>query len=539
MFHFSDYDKANCLNDYFASISHIDERQASVPNLPNYTTANLSNIVLQESEIRDVIKILDTNKAVGEDLISHKVLKNVCQTICLPLCLLFNKSLSVCVFPKIWKSAIVMPLFKKGNTNLCSNYRPISLLSCVGKLMERVVYKHMYNHLINNNLIYEKQSGFLKGHSTVFQLLDIYHQIAQSLDTKCYTCIVFCDISKAFDRVWHKGLLCKLEKNGINGNLLKWIESYLVNRTQKVFVGSSVSQSQQVKAGVPQGSVLGPLFFLVYVNDIIENLLCITRLFADDTSLACTTSSIPDLEGIINHDLALINDWSKKWLVDFNPNKTEALFFSLKPNVIKPNLVFDHITVNQVNHHKHLGLTFSSNGKWHDHIQNITKSASKLVGLMRKLKYTLNRQSLNQIYISFVRPILEYASIVWDGCTKLEQETLEKVQNEAARVVTGLTLSVSLQNLYREVNWLSLAERRKYQKLLCMFRVNKDNVPNYIFLLILQYMKSINTYIIYIQNYYTCYRKFAIFFFMFYHTSMIIYVTNYRQNKNKFIITLR
>ena len=128
---------------------------------------------------------------------------------------------------------MVMPLFKKGDANTPSNYRPISLLSCLGKLMERVVYKHLYNHFVSHNLIYCKQSGFLRGHSTVFQLIDIFDQIARSLDDKTVTCMVFCDISKAFDRVWHQGLLFKLKENGISGNLLKWIESYLSNQLKK------------------------------------------------------------------------------------------------------------------------------------------------------------------------------------------------------------------------------------------------------------------------------------------------------------------
>ena len=147
-----------------------------------------------------------------------------------------------------------MPLFKKGESHLASNYRPISLLSCVAKLMERVLYKHFYNHLITNDLIYAKQSGFLTGHSTVYQLIDIYHQIALSLDNKSNTstCIVFCDISKAFDRVWHKGLLFKLKHNGFEGNVLKWIESYLTNRKQRVFVGSSYSKSQIINQVFPK-----------------------------------------------------------------------------------------------------------------------------------------------------------------------------------------------------------------------------------------------------------------------------------------------
>ena len=373
-----------------------------------------------------------------------------------------------------------MPLYKKGASDLPSNYRPISLLSCIGKLMERLVYKHIYNHLIVNNLIYKNQSGFLSGHSTVYQLIDIFHQICQSIDSKMYTCMIFCDISKAFDRVWHQGLLFKLKQSGIDGALLNWIENYLVNRTQKVFIGSSMSTLKQTTAGVPQGSVLGPLFFLVYVNDIVENLLSIIRLFADDTSLAFTSSSLADLEGILNHDLRIISSWARRWLVDFNPSKTVAMLFTLEKNVNFPILLFNNVPVNFVDHHKHLGVTLSHDTKWHEHINSILSSAARILGMMRKLKYSISRKNLNQIYISFLRPVLEYSAVVWDGCTLYEKESLENIQHEAARIVTGLTRSVSIEKLYSEIGWLSLSERRKYQKLIITFKSKLGMLPSYL-----------------------------------------------------------
>ncbi|MEW8546519.1 MAG: reverse transcriptase family protein, partial [Candidatus Thiodiazotropha sp.] len=239
IYSFTDLEKANTLNEYFESISNINEGNTELPNLVLKTANTLDSIYIEESEIKDVIRILEVNKACGQDLVSHTMLKMTCDTVVKPLHILINRSLSECTFPTLWKKAIVMPLFKKGSPDTPSNYRPISLISTVGKLMERVVYKHLYNFFHSNNLIYKLQSGFLPGHSTVFQLIDIYNQICQSFDSKQYTCMVFCDISKAFDRVWHKGLLFKLEQNGIKGGLLKWISHYLSGRSQRVFVGSS------------------------------------------------------------------------------------------------------------------------------------------------------------------------------------------------------------------------------------------------------------------------------------------------------------
>jgi len=217
--------------------------------------------------------------------------------------------------------------------------------------------------------------------------------------------MVFCDISKAFDRVWHKGLLFKLQANGINGNLLAWLSSYLRNRMQRVVLHSSESSLRYINAGVPQGSVLGPLLFLIYVNDIADSLLSLTRLYADDSSLYYSASTVEDIEGIINHDLNIISDWSKQWLVKFNPNKTELLYFSLRNRNAIPKLYFEGTLINLVEDHMHLGVTLSSNGQRKTHIENILLSASKVIGIMRKLKFTLNRRCLNQIYTQFQKKV--------------------------------------------------------------------------------------------------------------------------------------
>ena len=195
--------------------------------------------------------------------------------------------------------------------------------------------------------------------------------------------------------------------------------------------------------------------------------------------MACCATSITDTEGILNHDLLMLSAWAKQWLVSFNPSKTVAMLFTNKA-VPFPRLVFDNVELEFVNSHKHLGLTLSSNAKWKDHILNITKSASKVLGMMRALKFRLNRVSLNQMYTSFLRPLLEYASVVWDNCTQTEQDLLDKIQNEAARITTGVTRSISLFNLYKEIGWLKLSDRRKYQKLILTFKIIHDLTPNYL-----------------------------------------------------------
>ena len=193
-----------------------------------------------------------------------------------------------------------------------------------------------------------------------------------------------------------------------------------------------------------------------------------------------SAAHIADIAGIINHDLQLLTNWAKQWLVTFNPLKTEAVLFTLKKLDFLPQLVFDNIPISFVDSHKHLGVTLSSNGQWHSHVENIVNSASKILALMRKLKYSISRNALNQMYMSYLLPVVEYASVVWDGCSERDSQTLQKIQNEAARLVTGLTRSVSLESLYKECGWLTLSQRRKQHKLSFMYNVNAGLVPSYI-----------------------------------------------------------
>ena len=332
--------------------------------------------------------------------------------------------------------------------------------------------------MIDNNLIYKYQAGFLPNNSTVYQLLEIYHNICINMEEKKNTCMVFCDISKAFDRVWHRGLLLKLEAYGIKGPLLQLICNYLSDRQQAVFVNNSLSNFQAVNAGVPQGSVLGPFLFLLYINDIAENLISLSRLFADDTSMSASSHNNDELKETLNQDLSKLIEWSKKWKVKFNPDKTELV--CIGKNMENFNLRFGDSVILPVDSHKHLGVTFTSSAKWSQHIDNLCKTALKEINGLRKLKYLLSRSALNRIYCTFILPLLEYACEVWGGCSKTDEEKLEKVQLEAARIVTGMPLFASRESLYFETGWETLKDRQNRRKLNLFHKIYNHDVPTYL-----------------------------------------------------------
>ena len=227
-----------------------------------------------------------------------------------------------------------------------------------------------------------------------------------------------------------------------------------------------------------QGSVLGPLMFLIFMNDIADNLLSISRLFADDTSMSASSQNNDDIKAKLDTDLETVNHWARKWKVNFNPSKTEVIFIGNCPEGFQIN--FNNTLIKPSSTHKHLGITFSSNVKWSDHIDNICKSALKEINVVKKLKYTLSRSALNKIYNTFILPLLEYACEVWDGCSKGDEEKLEKVHLEAARVVTGLPIFASRDSLYFETGWETLKERRSRRKLSVFYKIFNNTAPDFL-----------------------------------------------------------
>ena len=325
------------------------------------------------------------------------------------------------------------------------------------------------------------QSGFIPKDSTINQLTFLYDKFCQALDDGKEVRVVFCDISKAFDRVWHAGLLCKLEAVGVSGNLLLWFRSYLSNRRQRVVLPGVHSNWNYIKAGVPQGSILGPLLFLLYINDIVNDIGSHIRLFADDTSLYIVVENPDEAAELLNADLDKITTWAEQWLVTFNPPKTESMLISRKiVKPLHPPIFMSNQQISEVQFHKHLGIFLSNDCTWHKHIEYIKGKAWKRINVMRRLKFQLDRKSLEKIYLSFIRPILEYGNEIWANCTQYEKDELEQIQLEAARIATGATKLISINNLYSEIGWETLDERRNKQKLLMFYKLYYSLSPPYL-----------------------------------------------------------
>jgi hypothetical protein len=494
--YYTNKDKADAFNNYFISQSttsdenDIEIDQALIDNRP---TSVLRTIFLDSNDVANAIRSLKSNKAVGPDLIHNCILKASINYITEPLTRFFNKCLSESKFPDPWKLAHVTPLFKKGQRELCSNYRPISLLSCVGKLFESCVHKHLFSFLSENNILSSSQSGFIPGDSTVNQLLTIYDNLCSAFDNGLTTQAVFLDITKAFDRVWHRGLLFKLESVGIIGPMLDWCRDYLSNRKQAVVIRGEKSEFKSILSGVPQGSVLGPLLFLIYINDIVENIESDIKLFADDTSLSLAHDNQATQADILNHDLNTIVEWSQKWRVDFNHTKTEVVDFTQGSRQCE-HLTFDNTDLESIDKHKHLGIVFQSNFKWDTHIQSIASKVTMLISCLSSYKYRLGRKTLETLYKSFVMPHFDYADVVWDSCTDTLSNLLEDLHVQALRVITGSVRGTSHEKLYKESGFTSLKERRQRHKLLLYKKISLGLCPDYLTNLLPPLVSSANPY---------------------------------------------
>ena len=296
----------------------------------------------------------------------------------------------------------VVPVHKKEEKNLLRNYRLISLLPIFSKIFERVIYNCLFNYFVTNKLFTPAQSGFLQGDSCIAQLLSIIHEIQTNFDTNPPADVrgVFLDISKAFDKVWHKGLIFKLKSYGVEGDLLSLLLS-LTNRNQRVVLNGQTSDLKQFHSDVPQGSVLGPLLFLIYINDLPDGIMSMCKIFADDTSLFSIENSTHSSQSVLNSDLKYINEWAYQWKMHFNPDpkkQANEVIFSRKSNKnIYPPVTFNNYHVTNCSHQKHLGVVLDSKLDFNLHIEQKIKKCYKLIGIIRRLSVSLPRKALPTI----------------------------------------------------------------------------------------------------------------------------------------------
>ena len=466
---------ATILNNFFTTVFNSDHYEQNRPPIIASNSENrMENITITTDEILTKIDKMKVNKSPGPDLFYPKVLKNVKHEVVSHLVTIFNKSLEQGLVPVDWKLANVTPIFKKGQNSEPGNYRPISLTSVVGKLIESIITDHVVQYLESNNLISKNQHGFRSKRSCLTNLIDFYTDLFLAHDTTKSLDIIYLDFKKAFDKVPHHKLLEKLSALGIAENVHKWIENWLCGRKQRVVINGEVSDWVPVTSGVPQGSVLGQVLFIIYINDIDTGLTNKISKFADDTKIGRAVLSEAD-RCSLQQDLDKIAEWSERNQMPFNIGKCQVLHVgTLNMNL---NYTMNDHSINTTKQAKDLGITITDSLKPSRQCLEAANKANRALGFIARNFTYKSKQIVLPLYKSLVRPHLEYAVQFWSPYLLKDIEKLESIQCRATKLIPSLRNKPYHERL-SVLDLFSLKKRRLRGQLIECFKILKgfDNI---------------------------------------------------------------
>ena len=481
---------ANHFNQYFSNIAsdlqdkiyHIGH---SFSEYLNKSQKNSHTFFLRPTdtiEVQNTIDNLIVSKAYGPHSIPTDILQLIKPIVAEPLVDIINLSFSTGIYIENLKVAKVIPIFKeKGSDLLCCNYRPISLLSNINKIIEKLMHERLYNFLTKHNCIYKLQFGFRKKHSTNHALMKLTENIRHALDNGNYSCGVFIDLQKAFDTVDHNILLAKLDHYGVRGKSNEWFKSYLSNRQQCVTINGFVSDEAKMNYGVPQGSVLGPLLFLLYINDLHQAFKYSTTIhFADDTTLLVNNKSLKQLKKHLNLDLRFLCNWLKANKISLNASKTELLLFHRVGKVIDYDL---KIKLNgkrliPSRYVKYLGIIIDCHLNWKYQINTLSAKLSRANAMLSKIRHYVPENTLISIYYAIFSSLMTYGSIIWGQVQNSNIKRINTLQNKALRIINFASYRHSATPLYEKSKILKFEDNIKIQNFLYVHDSLKGTLPS-------------------------------------------------------------
>ena len=480
---------ADQFNIFFSNIGstlsdsiEIDDSTLDFTDYLNNPTQHHFNFnTITESETLSIISKLKNKNSSGKDEISNKLLKSIKDEIAKPLTIIINQSLKTGVFPDALKIAKVKPLYKKGDNFCLNNYRPISLLPTISKIFERVMFTQLYSYLNANNLLSEQQYGFRSQHSTELACVKLVDYITTEMDNikkiKTPTAI-YLDLSKAFDTLNFSILLNKLQYYGINGISLSLIRNYLTNRFQYVQFENSESDLLEIKTGIPQGSILGPLFFSIMINDLVNSSNKFKFLmYADDTTIYFNLKDFPieNREVLINNELEKVNKWLKLNKLAVNVDKTKSMLFHKRRPVTPIQFSMNNRIIDVVQHFNYLGIMLDADMSWKTHVAMVRNKLSRINGILHRVKYIYPQSLLITLYKSLFVPHINYGSLLWGHAGG----ALDKIQKKAVRTITYSNYIAHSEPLLKELNLLKVKDLFELKILKFLFKLYHNNLPPY------------------------------------------------------------
>ena len=444
-----------------------NSRKSPMSYLAANSRSNAQSLFMGPTDINEISVLLNRmkpKKSAGNDDLNACILKKVSVNILEPITAIINKSLESGLVPDCFKIAKVIPIHKGKAKDDFSNYRPISLLPVMSKLLERVVHKRLYHFMELSNVFSPVQFGFRPRHSTTHAVTRLVTDIINAKDNKETTLSTFLDLSKAFDTIDHRLLILKLQHYGVRGNALDWFRSYLSNRTQYVRYLGIDSECLDLTCGVPQGSVLGPLLFILYTNDLPG---CIRHsksiLFADDTTIYVSSADVNTLYTMMNDDLRTVSDWFHANKLSLNVSKTNYILFSKLQDICRNRSVsLCGGDIKKVTSTKFLGMTIDCMLKWDKHIEFISKKISSSLFIMNKIKHNVSSKLLKTLYYSMVYPYLTYGIPLWGNTFRTITNRLNILNKKALRVITKSNYCAHTEPLFKSMNILNFEDLHTY-----------------------------------------------------------------------------
>ena len=432
------------------------------------------------NEIEKLISSLDSSKAVGPHAIPINLIKLANLYIAKPLSHIYNQSFLDGVFPDELKMSRIIPLHKGDCPYTLTNYRPISIFSPFSNILEKLMCNRLISFLDKHSVLYKYQFGFRKSHSTSLALIEIVDNLLHALDNGLYTLGVFMDFSKAFDTVNHQILLSKLLHYGVRGTAFNWFKSYLKDRPQFDDLNGAHFSVKTLLCGIPQGSNLGPLLFLIYINDIANcSKILKIRLFADDTNIFLEGKDGLSLTQQMNSELINITNWLKANKLSLNIKKSKYMIIaSGKKQTLTSSIILDGNLLEETNSFKYLGVYVDNRLTWSDHIKVICKKIAKNIGIMSKLRHYLDLDSLRKVYFSLIYPYLQYGIVTWGNTYESRLNQLHVLNNKVLRIITFSDFKAHAPPIYKSLGILQLKDIVYLQKCMFIYDYHNNNLPD-------------------------------------------------------------